>query len=195
MSEFGFGGGNADPEFGGFGPGNGPTSPDQDLAAPITDADFTLDFSGADPVPVYTPIPAGEYSMMITEATPARAKTGSVMVELTLKVWDAGPFEGRMVKDRLVLPNKEKQTAEKYKKTLDFFTDSLECITGQKWAGETRTLKPQEHLANQLVRAYVTQKPNMNDPNLQHNEIGRYLPKTSAASSSGAPAGFGGFGS
>lgn len=203
MSEFGFGGGppvgpgESDKEFSGFGAGSVPPVNGQELPPP-TDEDFTLDFSEAEPVPVYQPMPAGEYTLMIAEATPTRAKTGAAMVEMLVKVWDAGPFEGRSWTERLVVPNQRlvaegKQAPDKFKKQLDFFTNNLECITGLKWAGEKRTLKPKEHLENQLCRAYVTQKPNQNDPNLKHNEVARWLPKNGAPTSSGAPTGFGGF--
>lgn len=194
MSEFGFGGGqSADPEFGGF--GAGAQQPDNGVA-PLTEADFTLDLSDAEPVPDYVPMPPGEYTFLVKESYPDRAKTGSAMARLVLVCWDPGPFEGRVIKDQLVVPNKAKQEPTKYKQSVDYFTNNLECITGQKWAGETRTLKPKEHLEGQMCRAYVVQKPNQNDPNMKHNEIGRYLPKTKGAApaSSGATPGFGGFG-
>lgn len=207
MSEFGFGGGppvgagESDKEFGGFGPGaQQPAGNGQPVGPPPGDDEFTLDFTEAQEVPVYEPLPPGEYTLMVTEAIPARARTGAAMVELRCKVWDAGPFEGRMLPThRIVVPNHRlvqegKQPADKFQKQLDFFTNDLECITGNKWKGEKRTLKPKEHLENQLCRAYVTQKPNQSDPNLKHNEIARFLPKNSAPTSSGAPAGFGGFG-
>ncbi len=208
MSEFGFGGGppvgpgESDKEFGGFGAGaQQPAGNGQPVGPPPGDDEFTLDFTEAEDVPVYQLLPAGEYTLMVTEAVPTRARTGAAMVAMKLKVWDEGPFEGRFLPtENLVVPNPRlvqegKQPADKFKKQLDFFCNTLECITGVQWKGQTRTLKPKEHLENQICRAYVTQKPNSNDPNLKHNEIARFLPKTSAPTSSGAPTGFGGFGS
>lgn len=194
MSDYGFGG--EDAEFGGFGfgSGNGPDNKDTAQAdrPPVPD-EFDLDLTDAEDVPDWTPIPAGPYVFMVHEATPDWAKTGSAMVRLQLKVWE-GPHEGRFIKDQLVLPNKAKQPADKYKKSVDFFTHNLECITGEKWKGEQRKLNPKRDLENRICHAYVTVKPNQNDRNLMHNEIARYLPREgSTTTPSGGSSGSVGF--
>lgn len=191
MSQFGFGAG-ADPEFGGPQPANGPQpAPD----APLTGAEFSLDFTNAQDVPEFQVLPQGEYTFMVDSAEPDRSKnTGAAMVILTLKVWE-GPLEGRTMRHWLVMPNKAKQEPEKYQQSIDFLCATLEAITGETWKGTQRTLVPERDLANRICRAYVTIKPDRNDPNIKRNNIARFIRKDAAPTSSGAPTGFGGFGS
>lgn len=152
--------------------------------------EFSLDFTNAEDVPDFTPLPAGKYQVIVNSVDVGKSKTNKAMVTLHLAVAE-GPHEGRQLRDWIVMPDVASQTPEAYKQSIDFLCAKLEAITGEQWKGQQKKLKPRE-LVGRICDAIVTIGTNNTDGSPTNN-VKRYVPADKASTSSGASGFSGGF--
>lgn len=129
-----------------------------------------LDFTQAEKVPEFQLLPKGTYVLMSLDAEGTPTKDGSGrIIRIQWQVWE-GPYEGRLIRDGLWIPDRNTQTPEKYKTSMDFFCAKLEAITGEPWLHQQKKLYP-SMLKGKLVTAKIEIKKGESG---EFNNITRY---------------------
>jgi hypothetical protein len=154
-------------------------------AMPANAIPLNFDASQVAPFEGFQPLPAGEYSVTITEAQimPAKENPQNRYLQLQYTVSDAGPFAGRKLIDRLNLWNDNPTATDMAQKTLSAIARA---------SGVIRVQTPQD-LFGRPFKVQVSVRPAQGDFGEQ-NRIMKYISLTgqdlkTIGGMPGAPAG------
>lgn len=142
--------------------------------------EFDLDFTAAEAVPEFAPVPVGRYTVTSHEVEGTSSKDGKSKIIKLHMTLNTGPFAGRKLQDGIYVPDKNVQEPDKYKQSMDFFCAKLEAITGEPWKGMQKKLRP-SMLVNKTFDVYVVIKKGDNG---EFNNIRRYYAAASAPTGS-----------
>lgn len=126
-----------------------------------------FDASQVEPNTGFDVIPAGEYDAIITESEYKPTKDGSgKYLQLKLQLIATGPYQNRLLWDRLNLQNKSQQAVDIAKATLSSICRAVNVLTPRDSA--------ELHNKPLRVKVAVTKDNSGND----RNEVKSYKPRT-----------------